>query len=146
MRGYARWRSARSSSVYSERHGGTGCGPLESRPTQSCIPSVTRRAVARNFSLELFGHRVRSACSPAAAAAAGIVSTVWLQSIRTVRITVDSDDGKNNHRRWFGIGVDIFAAARAHLVGKSDDFAHCNPPSAPTRGFLETAGPVSSRN
>src|SRR5512143_2651800 len=69
-------------------------------------------AVARNFSLELFGHRVRSACSPAAAAAAGIVSTVWLQSIRTVRITVDSDDGKNNHRRWFGIGVDIFAAAR----------------------------------
>jgi hypothetical protein len=54
-----------------------------------------------------------------------------LETIRAVGITFDSDNGKNDHRRRFGICVDIFAAARARVVGKSDDFAHCSPPSAP---------------
>jgi hypothetical protein len=56
---------------------------------------------------------------------------MWLKAIRAIGITVDSDNGKNNYRRRFGICIDILAAARARVVGKSDDFAHCSPPSAP---------------
>jgi hypothetical protein len=56
---------------------------------------------------------------------------VRLKTIRAIGVTFDSDNGKNDHRRWFGICVDIFAAARARVVGKSDDFTHCSPPSAP---------------
>jgi hypothetical protein len=55
---------------------------------------------------------------------------MWLKAIRAIGITVDSDNGKNNYRRRFGICIDILAAARARVVGKSDDFAHCSPPSA----------------
>jgi len=54
-----------------------------------------------------------------------------LKTIRAIGITFDSNDGKNNHRRRLGICVDIFATAWARVVGKSDDFTHCSPPSAP---------------
>jgi len=72
-----------------------------------------------------------SACGATPPTAAVIVPAVWLKTIRAIGITVDSDNGKNNYRRRFGICIDIFAAARARIVGKSDDFAHCSPPSAP---------------
>jgi hypothetical protein len=67
----------------------------------------------------------------AAATTAVIVPTMRLKAIRTVRVTFDSDNGKDNHRRRLGICVDISAAARARVFGKSDDFTHCSPPSAP---------------
>lgn len=68
-----------------------------------------------------------------------------LKSIRTIRIAVDADYWQNDYGRRLGVGVDIFAA-RAHLVGKSDDFAHCSPPSAPAHGLLEAAGSVPLGN
>jgi hypothetical protein len=54
-----------------------------------------------------------------------------LKTIRAIGVALDSDNGKNNHRRRFSIRVDILATARARVVGKSNDFAHCSPPSAP---------------
>jgi hypothetical protein len=54
-----------------------------------------------------------------------------LKTIRAIGVSFDSDNGKNNHRCRRGICVDIFAAARVPVFGKSDDFAHCSPPSAP---------------
>lgn len=53
-----------------------------------------------------------------------------LKSIRTIRIAVDADYWQNDYGRRLGVGVDIFAA-RAHLVGKPDDLAHCSPPLSP---------------
>jgi hypothetical protein len=73
----------------------------------------------------------QSACCAASPTATVIVPAMRLKTIRTIGIAFNSDDGKNNHRRRFGICVDIFAAARARVVGKSDDFTHCSPPSAP---------------
>src|SRR5690349_11494015 len=83
-----------------------------------------------------------SACSTAAAAAPVIVSAVWLETVRAIGITIDSDNGENNHRRRLGICVDIFAAARTRVVGKSNDFAHYSPPSAPA--WFPRASPVRS--
>lgn len=72
-----------------------------------------------------------SARSAAPSSAAVIVPTMWLKTIRAIGIAVDADNGQDNYRRRFGICIDVFAAARVRVVGKSDDFAHCSPPSAP---------------
>jgi hypothetical protein len=74
---------------------------------------------------------VGSARGTAPSTTAVIVPALWLKTIRAIGIAVDSDNGKNNHRGRLGICVDIFAASRARVVGKSDDFTHCSPPSAP---------------
>jgi len=72
-----------------------------------------------------------SARGAAPSTAAVIIPTMWLKTIRAIGIAVDADNGKDNYRRRFGICIDVFAAARVRVVGKSDDFAHCSPPSAP---------------
>ena len=71
----------------------------------------------------------QSACGAAPPTATVIVPAMRLKTIRTIGIAFNSDDGKNNHRRRFGICVDV--AARARVVGKSDDFTHCSPPFCP---------------
>ena len=93
----------------------------------------------------LIGLLDQSACRAAPPTAAVIVPAMRLKTIRTIGIAFNSDDGKNNHRRRFGICVDIFAAARARVVGKSDDFTHCSPPSAPA-WFPWSARPASFLN
>src|SRR5665213_2622435 len=71
---------------------------------------------------------LRSAHETATAAAAGAVAGLRLKAIRAVRIAVDPDDGQNDAGGRFGVGVDIFAAARvASLVRKTNDFAHYGP-------------------
>jgi hypothetical protein len=87
----------------------------------------------------------QSACCAAPPTATVIAPAMRLKTIRTIVIAFNSDDGKNNHRRWFGVCVDIFATARARAVGKSDDFTHCSPPSAPA-WFPWSARPASFRN
>src|SRR5215831_9466000 len=63
-----------------------------------------------------------------ATAAPRIVAGIRLKTIRSILLTLDADHRQNDHARRFGIGVDIFAATRAHVVGKSDDLAHCKFP------------------
>jgi len=87
----------------------------------------------------------QSACCAAPPTATVIAPAMRLKTIRTIGIAFNSDDGKNNHRRRFGICVNIFAAARARVFGKSDDFTHCSPPSAPA-WFSWSARPASFRN
>src|SRR5665213_2162779 len=71
---------------------------------------------------------LRSAHETAPAAAAGAVAGLRLKAIRAIGIPVDPDDGKNDDGGRFGVGVDIFAAARvASLVRKTNDFAHYSP-------------------
>src|SRR5215475_539537 len=77
--------------------------------------------------------RLGSTCRPSTAATSGAVARVGL----AVGSAVDADHRKNNDGRGLGIRVDIFAAARTQLVGKSDDLAHCKFPltvRVPPRG------------
>src|ERR1017187_6645919 len=75
--------------------------------------------------------RLSSARDAAAAAAPRCIAGIRFEAVGAVRVTLDADHRKNDDGRGFRIGVDIFAAARtARFVGKSDNFAHCNPLAA----------------
>jgi hypothetical protein len=74
----------------------------------------------------------RSAGSAAAAATARAIAGLGLEPVIAVRIAVDSDHRENDDSRGFSLCVDIPAGPRvSRLVGKSDDFAHFSPLSAP---------------
>jgi cytochrome c oxidase assembly factor CtaG len=67
-----------------------------------------------------------------AAAAAGLIAAVRLETIRAIRTTFNADHRQDDDGCRLGIGVDIFAAARrTRLIGKLDDFAHCETPFRP---------------
>lgn len=69
-----------------------------------------------------------SARDAAATTASRVIAGIRFKTIRSVRSAIDADHRENDDGRRLGIGVDIFAAARAHLVWKSDDVAHCKFP------------------
>lgn len=72
----------------------------------------------------------------ATTAATCAVPGVGFKAVRSIWIAINTNDWKNNDGRRLGIRVDVLAAARAHLVRKSDDLAHCSSPSAPARDLL----------
>ncbi|MFZ0847290.1 MAG: hypothetical protein WAM62_16000 [Pseudolabrys sp.] len=95
--------------------------------------AAVRGKSGRGKSIRAFERRAALARHTTAAAAAGTIAGVRFETIGTVWIAIDPDHRKDNNGRRLSIGIDISAAAPvARLVGKSDDFAHCSPLSAPT--------------
>src|SRR4029077_13583602 len=95
-------------------------------------------AAVTEFSSVLFRLVIRSARGPATTSASRVVAAVGLETVRAVWSAIDADHRKNDDSRGLGVRVDIFAAARTQLVGKSNDLAHCNSPLT-ARGLLEAA-------
>src|SRR5262245_13031469 len=73
------------------------------------------------------GRSFRSTRCTTTPATARTIAGIRFKAVRSIRTTLDADHRQNDDCRRFGISVDIFAA-RAHLVGKSDDLAHCKFP------------------
>ena len=87
----------------------------------------TALAAATEFSF-VISTDVRSARRSATTAASRIVACIGPETVRAVRSAIDADYRQDDDGCGLGVGVDIFAAARAHLIGKSDDLAHCKLP------------------
>lgn len=94
-----------------------------------------RRQLRQNIHCN-YSALVVSTRDAATAAAACAVPGVGFKAVRSIRIAINTNDRKNNDGRRLRIGVDVLAAARAYLVRKSDDLAHCSPLSAPARDLL----------
>jgi hypothetical protein len=84
---------------------------------------------------------IGSADDTPAPATAGIITRMRLETVDPIGVTLNADHGKDDDSRRFGIGVDISAGTQVtRFLGKSDDFAHCSPPSDPASSLLGSAG------